>query len=507
MSAVRTTVGDRMNPIFLQAMRQSLRGKVFNILSFLSLMLALAFSLIYIISVTRVEEAVPSGPTYFLWIYGALSVAVHLFVPFIAYLSLGNEWDENTYDLLVLSNLKPRGIVMGKFLSAMLLTGLWFCAFLPFLVFSFLLPGTDLPTILLILAMTVLSSGFLTSLALFLSAVARGRLIRTLLMAVLAAALCGAVAGTIGLAVGCIYNPSDLWSDIGQQLVWGLATALIVTGLFFFMFACTRLTHDEENRSTGLRVVATLILIAGLWWLASIYRVSGSRPEPLVAIATFGILLVGLFAMLFVMEENRLGRRVELEVPKNALLAPLASPWLPGGGRGVIWFILNVALVIGGVVIIATIWPPTSPLFMGFSATSGSGLEDARPFWALALIYSWLYLGVPALLFRRWSRELVFRVAARASVFLFIFVALLGPALFYFLMDQSRGDDAFEHLGNPFWMAAMLNDWDGQRSRVIGMMIPAGLAAGFLMALHAPGMIRGVTEVMRASKARRSSQA
>jgi hypothetical protein len=51
--------------------------------------------------------------------FGCLSAAVHGFTPFSAFLSTSAEWEENTHDLLVLSNLRPRQIVYGKLLSAL----------------------------------------------------------------------------------------------------------------------------------------------------------------------------------------------------------------------------------------------------------------------------------------------------------------------------------------------------------------------------------------------------
>ena len=41
-----------------------------------------------------------------------LSIAVLAFVPFSAFIAMGSEWDENTYDLLIISNLKPRQIIL-----------------------------------------------------------------------------------------------------------------------------------------------------------------------------------------------------------------------------------------------------------------------------------------------------------------------------------------------------------------------------------------------------------
>ncbi|MEX1025208.1 MAG: hypothetical protein WD226_09040 [Planctomycetota bacterium] len=488
---------DHLNPIFLQALRQALRGRMFQVLFWITLVLAMSFSLLYIVIATQAGGE-PSGDTYFIWVYAALSFAVHLFVPFSAFLSLGNEWDEDTYELLVLSNLRPRNIVFGKLLSALLQAGLWFSAFGPFLVFSFLMPGLDLFTFGVILLLTALSTAFLTNLALCLSATARGRFARTFLLALLGLFLSGWALLAVVLASETLEHPTDLRSSIGQQAIWGIVTALVVVGGYLFVFACTRLAHEEENRSTGLRVFSSVILVAAWWWATSLYLAIGRIAEVFSAFTLMGVLVLTVFSALYVTEGRGLGRRVELEVPKSRWLALLSTPWLPGGGRGVAWYWLHLGLWLGAVALTLRVWPATS-------VTSPDATMSRLVVW-VGVAYTWIYMAVPAFVFRPWSRRLALRVVARVAMPVFALLSFLVPTMVLFLFT-SGGPEVMEHIGNPVEVVDSFDPTlEGFPHRLLReprawSLGGIGLA---LVLLHLPGVVHGVREVLAASRARRA---
>ena len=61
------------------------------------------------------DSVVPrEGRDYFIAIFTCLAIAVLGVVPFSAFNAMGAEWDENTFDLLVISNLRPRQILVGN---------------------------------------------------------------------------------------------------------------------------------------------------------------------------------------------------------------------------------------------------------------------------------------------------------------------------------------------------------------------------------------------------------
>src|SRR5262249_21077236 len=62
----------------------------------------------------------------------------------------GERSDQNV-DLLYISTLKPRSIIAGKFLASVVLVLLIFSTCAPFMTFTYLLRGIDIPTILVVL--------------------------------------------------------------------------------------------------------------------------------------------------------------------------------------------------------------------------------------------------------------------------------------------------------------------------------------------------------------------
>ena len=75
------------------------------------------------------------------------------FVPLYAGVRLSLERNDANIDLLFVTTITPGAIVRGKYFAAMALTLLIFSACMPFMMFTYLLRGIDLPTIFYLLAM------------------------------------------------------------------------------------------------------------------------------------------------------------------------------------------------------------------------------------------------------------------------------------------------------------------------------------------------------------------
>jgi hypothetical protein len=188
----RKRLDDRLNPILVKEVRQALRGRYFRWLFWLTLLAATLTALAIVAAETATGNATAFGDVFFLWTFGLMSAAVHGFVPFWAFLSTSAEWDENTYDLLVISNLRPRQIVYGKLLSALIQALLYYSTFGPFLVFAFLLNGVDLYSLIVILIGSVATCVTLSLVGIAASSLASVKVLRILLMALFGAGLLGA---------------------------------------------------------------------------------------------------------------------------------------------------------------------------------------------------------------------------------------------------------------------------------------------------------------------------
>src|SRR5205823_4778714 len=78
---------------------------------------------------------------------GILLFTCLLFIPAYTGIRLAAERSDINVDLLFISTLRPRAIVRGKFVAALVLAVLIFSACTPFMTFSYLLRGLDVPSV------------------------------------------------------------------------------------------------------------------------------------------------------------------------------------------------------------------------------------------------------------------------------------------------------------------------------------------------------------------------
>lgn len=481
-----------VNPIVVKEVRQALRGKHFMIGFWLTLVAATVVGVTVILTahVESFGNGEGMGQAFFVAIFACLSGAVIGLVPFSAFLAMGAEWEENTYDLLVISNLRPLQIVLGKLLSAAIQTVLYFSAFGPFLVFAFLMQGVDLLAVGVVLLVAFVGSLALSSIALCLSSLTRVRFARVLLLVALGGILVFGFAMSLATAAFTVEDPTQLQSPdfwVGMLGVLGSVAAIGALGL---AVACSRLAHDEENRSSPLRAIFVAVFAAALAWLWFFYEVQVDPEIITVGIAT--LLFVSVAAMLFfVTERETLGRRITNHVPANPLVALLVTPFLPGGGRGMILLLLT-----GLVGLVA------APVFFALGPPVGGSLSDEGGIaLVIAFLYTLVYLGLPSGALSRATSDPRGVVLVRAAIPLLVLVAAFLPTILGFFVGD-RDLMALKHPGQPLWL--MDRVWNGGVSHEEGTVLDLLVALGIgTLILNLPRMVRGVNEVLAASARRR----
>src|SRR5437867_3551802 len=143
-------LSDWLNPIVVKEVRQMVRGREFNYSFGLSLVIGLTVALF------GVAGAMGGDTTSGSWIFAALTTCLTLVglavVPMGTFSALRNERAEQTLDLVILTTLTPRRLVIGKLLAQGIKLLTLFAGLSPFMAMSFLLGGIDLITILISLA-------------------------------------------------------------------------------------------------------------------------------------------------------------------------------------------------------------------------------------------------------------------------------------------------------------------------------------------------------------------
>lgn len=479
---------DRLNPILVKEVRQALRGRYFRALFWLTLGVATLVGLSIVANSSRGAGSQVLGREFFMVMFGCLSAAVHAFTPFSAFLSTSAEWDENTHDLLVLSNLRPRQIVYGKLCSALVQALLYYSTFGPFLVFAFLINGVDLAALGAILFVSMASCASLTLLGVALASLSAAKAPRVVLMALFGIGLVLFWVLSLGMATGVVYSPQMLRDPEALVALAGTVVALLLAGAFFAAIAVARLSHEEENRSSGLRVLSVAIVLSGLGfgaWMSLGY----SEPDVAWGLQVAALFPLAVAWLFFLTEPEPLGRHVRLHVSRNALLAALSVPFLPGGGRGALLMLLHMALAVIGAVACMSLGPfdPTRR-YAAFVGLLG------------AYAYAWIYIGIPAAVASYFVRTLRGRVVTRMGIVFLLPVIMLGPLLLGLVLGISELSDPLHPFNPATAMGALM---DGREmSKLVELAL---LALAFLsFALNTPRMVRGVREVLAASAARRA---
>ncbi len=476
-------LGDRLNPILVKEVRQALRGKYFRVLFWITLLVGTLIGL-GVIAEAGSEPSIETGRVFFMTIFGVLSAAVHCFVPFSAFLSTSAEWDENTYDLLIISNLRPRQIVQGKLLSALIQALLYYSTFGPFLVFAFLLNGIDLGSVAVILAGSFALCIALTLSGVAASSLASNKILRVVIMALFGLGLMAVWGMSLGLAAAITFEPQVLRSIEGQVAFVVFLTAALVLALLANAVALARFAHEEENRSTPLRVIATVIVVfATLWgtWLVAEFGAG----EAMMGCQAAAVLLSFLPWLLLSTEPEELPRRTSASAPRSRVLALLQAAYIPGGGRGALLCFLLGALAVSGSLLGMRFASGSLPIALDVTVAVAA-------MYAYLLVFSTLAGGIGAYFVRRASARLVLRIAVVVAVPVLIIV----PSLMAIFLDSNDGSDAFSHGFNPFYVVYAL----GQGERPTLALVGLALAVALSLVVNAPRVYSGLCEILAASR-------
>src|SRR5690348_12129733 len=147
---------DLLNPIAVKELRQAVKSRIVMSAMMLFLLIQLAILLL-----TLWFDDQPSadlvnleaGRSIFQILQGFLLGTCMLLVPVYAGIRLAAEHSDTNVDLLFISTLRPRGIIAGKLQASVVLILLIFSACAPFMTFTYLLRGIDIPSIVVILSL------------------------------------------------------------------------------------------------------------------------------------------------------------------------------------------------------------------------------------------------------------------------------------------------------------------------------------------------------------------
>lgn len=492
---------DRLNPILIKEARQALKSRQF---ASTFLLLVLVSWLISALGVSWAGPSIEYGSparvflTGYIWV---LQVAVLLVVPFTVFRSMQTERDQDTFELLSISTLRPRQIVWGKFWSALLQTFLFYSAIAPFVAFTSLLQGFDFFVTLFMLVGLLVWSISVTIFALMLSTIGEQKTWQILNMLGVLGLLFWQTLMGLGLTATLMmeqvpFDQTEFW--------WAVGAWLLAVASYFYLavqIAVSRLTFESDNRSTGIRIACSIqfwllwAVIIGYLFACDHYSLTFDRyiiaPAAVLSCVHWGV--VGLFAAT---EVDFMSRRVRRSIPRTGFSRLLVAPWLPGGTRGLVYMLGHlVALAL----IIEWVMANWSTHFASSTPTHYASGDSVRAVVWASICYTTIYISYGALFGRlaiRLSPQL--RPAhARVMTVLMGAIAIIAPLIpvAFELVRVSFGVYSLIYVTNPVMTIDYVSDhYNEPMARTILQVLSLGAFFGILF--NVPGILHGLKEVV-----------
>ncbi|HEU6447769.1 MAG TPA: hypothetical protein VFV23_04955 [Verrucomicrobiae bacterium] len=440
-----------LNPIVIKELRQAVRSRA--VTGMLLLLLLVLFLTTVTFLVTRSFDTVGDielGGAVFQVFVGILAVASVWFIPLYLGVRVAFERGENNPDLFYISTLTPGQIIRGKFLCGAYMAVLFFSACMPFMAFTNLLRGVDLPTVFFILLFLFLVVCAVNQLAIFFACLPMSRPFKILL------GLYGFIQ-SFWIVVPVIFGSITMMrSGVGAMLAtrqfWGSVSTVGGIGLaavgLFYVLSVALISPPSSNRALTPRIYITVIWFLGA--VLSLLWIWKTRNAELIlpwASLTFGLMILSL--LVTISNCDQLSVRVQNSIPKKLPQRLLAFLFFNGAAGGLLW----VALISA-----ATILVVHEVLSRFTTPPTGSTETQFLIFYAASTAYAFAYALSGLLIQRKFFPKRAPKIAALIAM-IFAAVWALAPAVVLFFLDKlSIKTAASLELGNVFNVLPLRDD-------------------------------------------------
>jgi len=440
------SLGEYLNPILVKETRQALKSRQFAVTFALVLLTSWIWSLLAIYFRYPGILYSPDGPFLLVGYLDILLFPLVVIIPFSAFRSLASEREDGTFELLSISTLSPRQIIIGKLVSSIVQMLVYLSALAPCLAFTYLLRGIDIITIAYVLICACLASVLLSGVGLVLACVTRQRHWQSALSVIVI--LLFIFLFVIGLIVsyGSIYEDAG-WRQYDNVDFWiftGALFSVYATYLYLTIeVASAQITFESENRSAGIRRGILLQHFLILGWFSYLAIQNPREEEILMVLMTILCLHWFIMGSFINGESPVLSPRVKRTIPTLWADRIWRNWLLPGPDRG--YFFVVTSLISGLLIISLLAWLHT------FSSLSVPSAINGAVYSAGLVGYTICYLSVGRLLMRLLT--MIFRADIFVSVILHLILLMGGvmlPLGFQVLTNRTM-DDNFHHWTNPFW--------------------------------------------------------
>jgi len=348
IEALLDRLGDRLNPILVKEARQAMKSRQFVVTFSLLLIFGWLWTVLFISFGVPAIFYAPVGPGVLAGYYIVLSVPLLIVVPYAAFRSLAGEREDGTFELLSITTLTARQIVLGKLGSAVLQMMVYYSALAPCIAFTYLLRGIDIITIALFLAYTFLGSLLLSVFGLTMATVTKARHWQVLLSVVFVMALLAVTFVWDMIFFSFLASGESLPLDAPEFWTANLCVLsfYLPAEALLLQIAAGQITFASENRSTPIRrllLVPHMLLIGWMiyFWLRY------SQEEVLFVMSAFGGVYWMVAGAFLTGETAQLSPRAKRQLPQSLLGRMLFTWFNPGSGTGYVFALLNLLGLMG----------------------------------------------------------------------------------------------------------------------------------------------------------------
>ncbi len=470
LSRAYTWIDDTLNPIVVKELRQAVQGKFITGILILFLFFqigTLAFSLIDKAATSNFELGRETFSVLMMFVLLAGTLAVPVYSGY----RFATERSDLDSDLLFITTITPQAIIRGKFLAAMAIVLLFYCASLPYMTITYFFRGIDLLSIFWVVLFTLAGVGLNLAICLFIACLPMNFALRVVVGLVALMPLFWVFGGSVALVseflrmgIGARIMTWRLWADLLPAVIF----FVFVLGMLYVL-SVAAISPAPTNRAFGIRRFATVFWAVSLVGM-TFHAANGGGGRALggwIIITTF---VLCPFIVGAVSERTWCGRRVARTIPGNALGRRFAFVFYSGAAGGLVWAL--TLLVLTQVV-------PVVALEAIGATDFGSNFEHDRAGVIALALYTLGYSLLGAMIRRIFLAD---RVPAAYAWFLVALLAGIGGALPPILGFILFGSDSEEWLlGNPF-LALQSSTW-----RESSLLFSAGFA-GVMVLLNLPWM-------------------
>jgi hypothetical protein len=427
-------IDDLLNPIVVKELRQAVRSRFVSGLLILLLIIQLAVVAIYVMAIPIDAESFSEGRQINSILYGILIFSCILFVPMYAGVRLAWERSETQMDLMYTTTISPGSIVRGKLFGAAAITVLIYSACMPFMTFTYLLRGVDLPMVFFLLAIGFVQVLAAAQLAIFVACIPTSRIFKVFLgLATFAVLWIWAGMGAAWMPLfsfrgGMIYGGWEWWSAVLTFI--GLATLGI--GLLYVL-SVAMISPPSADRMRPVRIyLSALWLITGV--LAAVWTWGGVAWTPWEIWMYTWAFSLAFFFPIVMSERESWGPRIRSAIPRSLPARVVSFIFTTGAAGGFFWNFLMILFT-------WIAYMGVTSAFRSYGLVPGMPAADGSPI-ILGIAFYGMAYSLTAMLLRKILGLVKLNIPADYTwlvAFLMITLGSVGPYVLCFFLYYSEG--------------------------------------------------------------------